>query len=78
MPVPAQVGCSARNNHNMADSGFDPRITAGADVCLASLIGLDGVHGWIVEHHPKNPHATTASVSTTNTTTSTMSVVDRF
>jgi hypothetical protein len=42
------------------------------------LVGLNGVHGRIVEHHPKNPHATTASVSTTNTTTSTMSVVDRF
>ena len=78
MPVPAQVRGYARNNHAVAASRFDPRFTAGADVRLASLVGLNGVDGHIVEHHPKNPHATTASVSTTNTTTSTMSVVDRF
>ena len=78
MPVPAKVGGDARNNHDVTDSGFDPRITAGADVCLAGLVGLNGAHVRIVEHHPKNPHATTASVSTTNTTTSTMSAVDRF
>ena len=78
MPVPSQVGGEARNNHDVADTRFDPGIAAGANVCLAGLVRLNGMHGCIVERHPKKPHATNASVTTTNTTTSTMSVPDRF
>lgn len=78
VPVPSQIGGEPRNDNHVADTRFDPGITAGADVCLAGLVRLNGMHGCIVEHHPKNPHATNASVNTTNTTTSTMSVADRF
>lgn len=76
--MPSQVGGEARNNYDVADTRFDPGITAGANVCLAGLVRLNGMHGCIVEHHPKKPHATNASVTTTNTTTITMSVADRF
>jgi len=78
MPVAPQIRGEARNHNNVADTRFDPGVTAGADVCLAGLVRLNGIHRCIVEHHPKKPHATTASVTTTNTTTSTMSVADRF
>lgn len=78
VPVPAQVGGEARNDHDVANTRFDPGITAWADVCLAGLVRLNGMHGCIVEHHPKNPHATKASVTAANTTTSAMSVADGF
>ncbi len=45
MPVTAQVGGAIRDNDEMPDAGFDPRITPGANVRLASLIRLDRVHG---------------------------------
>ena len=78
VPVPPQVGGEARHDHDMPDAGLDPRIAAGANICFAGLVGLNRVDRCIVERHPKNPHATNASVSTTNTTTSTMSALDRF
>ena len=78
VPVASQIGCEPRNNNDVPDTGFDPRVAAWADVRLPGLVRLYGVDGCILEHHPKNPHATNASVSTTNTTTRTMSAVDRF
>ena len=78
VPVAPQVGGQPRNNHDMTDARLDPRVATWADVGLSGLVGLDGADGGVVEHQPKNPHATNASVSTTNTTTSTMSAADRF
>jgi hypothetical protein len=78
VPVASQVGGEPRDNNDMTDARLDPRAAAGAHICLASLIRLNGVDGCIVKHHPKNPHATNASVNTTNTTTSTMSAADRL
>lgn len=78
MPVAPQIRCEARNDNNVADTRFDPRVAAGAHVRLAGLIRLYRMHGTIIERHPKNPHATNASVATVNTTTRTMSVADRF
>ena len=78
MPMASQIGGAAWYHHYMADTRFDPRVAPGTHVCLAVLIRLHRMHGGIVEHHPKNPHATTASVNAMNTTTSTMSVVERF
>jgi len=78
VPVTSQVGGEPWNNNDVTDTRFDPRVAAGTHICLAGLIRLNGVHGCIVEHHPKNPHATNAAVSNANTTTSTMSVAVRF
>lgn len=78
MPVPTEVRGKVRHDHDMSDTGFDPRLASRADVRLARPVRLNRVDGYLVEGHPKNPHATTASVTTMNTTTSTMSVADRF
>lgn len=78
VPVTSQIWGEPWHDHDVADTRFDPGITPGADVRLAGLVGLNGVHCCVVEHQPKNPHATNARIRTTNTTTSTMSVADRF
>lgn len=78
MPVAPQIRGEARNHNNVADARFDPQIATGAHVRLAGLIRLYRMHGTIVDRHPKNPHATNASVATVNTTTRTMSAADRF
>ena len=78
MPVPTEVRGKVRHDHDMSDTGFDPRLASRADVRLAGLIRLYRMHGTIIECHPKNPHATNASVATVNTTTRTMSAADRF
>ena len=78
MPVAPQIGGEPRNHNNVADTGFDPGVAPWTYIRLASLVWLHRVHRDIVEHQPKNPHATKANVTTMNTTTSTMSVADRF
>lgn len=78
MPVPTEVRGKVRHDDYMSDTGFDPRLASRADIGLARPVRLNRVDGHLVEGHPKNPHATTASVATTNTTTSRMSVADRF
>ena len=78
MPVAPQIRGEARNDNNVTDTRFDPRVATGAHVRLAGLIRLYRMYGNIIDCHPKNPHATNASVSTVNTTTRTMSAVDRF
>lgn len=78
MPVPSQIGSEPRNHNHVADTRFDPGVAARTNVRLAGLVWLYRVHGRIAQHQPKNPHATNASVSTTNTTTSMMSAADRF
>jgi hypothetical protein len=78
MPVAAQIWFKPRHDHHMSDTGFDPRLASGTHVGLVRLIRLDRMDRLVVERHPKNPHTTTARVSTTKTTTSTMSVGDRF
>ena len=78
VPVTSQVGGGPWNNNDVTDTRLDPRVAAGTHIRLAGLVRLNGVHGCIVEHHPKNPHATNARVRNANTTTSTMSVADRF
>ena len=73
-----EVGSEIRNDHHVSDTGFDPGLAPGAHIRLAGAIRLHRVNGHVVEDHPKNPHATTASVARTNTTTSRMSDVERF
>jgi len=76
--MPSEVGGKVGHDHNMADTRLDPRLATGANVGLVRPVGLDRMDGHLVERHPKNPHATNASVTTTNTTTRTMSVADRL
>lgn len=78
MPVAPQIRGEARDNNNVAYTRFDPGVATGAHVRLAGLIRLHQTHSNVVECHPKNPHATNASIATANTTTTTMSAADRF
>jgi riboflavin synthase alpha subunit len=78
MPVSTEVRGEVRHDHHMSDTGFDPRLASRAYVGLARAVRLNRVDGHLVEGHPKNPHATAASVTTMNTTTNAMSVADRF
>ena len=78
VPMPPEVRSKDGHDHHMADTRFDPRLTTRAHVGLVRPVGLDRMDGHLVEGHPKNPHATNASVTTTNTKTRTMSVTDRF
>lgn len=81
MPVATKIWCVLRNDHQMADSGGDEAVTARADVLLASLIRLNWIHYLWFElatrrNHPRKPHATKASVSSTKPTTRAMSSAD--
>ncbi len=78
MPVAAEIGFESGHDDHVADTGLDPQVASGAHVGLVRLVRLDRVDRFVVEDHPKNPHATTARVSSTKTTTSAMSVADRF
>ena len=78
MPVTTEVRGKVRHDHDMSNTGFDPRLASRAYVGLARPIRLNRVDGHLVEGHPKNPQATTASVTRTNPTTSRMSAVDGF
>jgi len=47
MPVPAQIGRTSRNDHEMPDPRLDPRLAPGAHIRLARLIRLDRVDGFM-------------------------------
>lgn len=78
MPMPPEVRGEVGHDDHMADTRLDPRFASRAHVRLVRPVGLDRMDRHLVERHPKNPHATNASVTTTNTTTRTMSVTDRL
>ena len=49
MPVPPQIRCQLGNDDEMAETYVDQAVTAGADVGLARLVGLNRVYDMIVE-----------------------------
>lgn len=48
MPVAPEIGCLDGNHHDVTHSGVDWRLTPGAGVRLARLIGLDGMDDLVV------------------------------
>ena len=81
VPVATQIRGILRHHHNVADSDFDDPVATRAQVLLARLIGLKRVDDLRLEltarrDHPRNPHATNASVSSTKPTTRAMSSAD--
>ncbi len=78
VPVTPKIGFELRHHHEVADSGRNRQLATGTAVFLACLVRLDLVDQLRREtfgHPPKNPHSTTATVSSTNPATRRMSTV---
>lgn len=72
MPMPAQVGRFIRDDDQVEGPRRDGQITAGADVLLDCLIGLDRVDRYV----ENRAHAITAMIAATARTIITMSTID--
>ena len=69
VPVPSQIGCVVRYNHQMEPARWDLALTPGAKVPLGGLIRLNRGDG----HVEKMAHAIRAIIAAIATTTMMMS-----